>query len=70
MGKMKLGNNEASPKRLAKDITVSAGVNLESAITSREADLQSAQIESLYQAGQAMIAMSTLIDEGVHTSWL
>lgn len=70
MGTMKLGGDEASPKRLAKDITVSAGVDLESSITTRQSDLQSTQIESLYQAGQAMIAMSTLIDEGVHTSWL
>ena len=70
MGKLKLGQKNVSPTRLAQDIAVSAGVTLDTATATHEAALQSTQIESLYQAGQAMIAMSTLIDEGVHTSWL
>lgn len=65
MGRLKHGNYDVSPKRLASDIQATSTVDLEESIDTQEAALQSAQIEALYQAGRAMAAVSTILEDNL-----
>lgn len=59
-GTLNFGSNGASPERLATDVATASGATLEATIAAREAALQQAQIEALYQAGRAMTALSDI----------
>lgn len=69
MGRLKSEKEEMSPCRLARDVSTEAGVTVQESVTVREASLQAAQIESLYQAGRGLESCSRILQEGV-TSWL
>lgn len=54
MGRLKTETTEMSPRRMARDVTVRDGVTLQADIDAREARLQAARIDALYQAALAM----------------
>ena len=65
MGRLKLGQDDVSPRRLAKDIDAGNGTDLETVIVTKENELESAHIEALYQVGRAMTAVSTVLENNL-----